>query len=86
MCINTLLCCITDTDADGKDYIVRGRQLQYTIQPQQKELTIEIGIVDDGIVEEDEFFNVIIQNISGAINESGRRPYVQVEIEDNDRK
>ena len=69
----------------GEDYAVRERQLQYILQTQQKELMIEIEIVDDTIVEETEFFNVIIQNVSGAVIESGRM-LAQVQIEDDDCK
>ena len=59
--------------------------MQYIIPAQQKELTITVDIRGDDILEETEFFNVIIQNVSGAVIESGRM-LTQVRIEDDDCK
>lgn len=58
---------------------------QYTIQPEEEKLTIDIDIRNDDIVEGTEYFNVILQNVSGALTEPGRS-YAQLQIQDDDRK
>lgn len=71
--------------AAGIDYVVRDPLSQYTIQPKEEELTIDIEIRNDDIVEGTEYFNVVLQNVVGALVEP-ERSLAQVQIHDNDRK
>ena len=64
---------------------MRGLLSQYTIQPEEESLTIDIEIRNDDVVEGTEYFNVILQNVTGALVER-ETSYAQVQIHDNDRK
>ena len=67
--------------AVGLDYLAR--KSRYSIEPQQRSININIDIREDNDFEGTEYFNVILQDIKGAVPEP-EVVYAQVQIIDDD--
>ena len=69
--------------ADGTDYLVP--QKSFTIEPEQESVEIVITIINDNVVEPEEFFDLIVSEASdGVVIDS--RSFTQVQIQDTDCK
>lgn len=66
--------------SSGQDYEVV--QKTYLLQPSVSNLTVPISIIDDGIVENEESFEIVLQ--SSTDYQSGPDVVVTVSITDND--